>query len=394
MLLFDLRQVRDALAEIGLTWDATAAAPQSDPHPAPPTDSVEILGEIPDPDTWRETIQRDAEQQLRANPNDVESLIRLGWIAQQNRRWHEASDILRRAADLAPTDIEIWRLYAGVLRQQHGRQREFIQALDQLAQLEPEALGVKVHRARWAVFNGDFARGETECTSVLERDPNRTYIRYWRARARIGLGRHEDAITDLDHLLAKKPQVGVLYHFRSLAKRQLGDPAGADADATKAIESLGDDPAALNRLAWEMVKGDLMTFDPDQGYLFARQAVALAPGEQKYLNTLGVAEFRLGHYDQALQSLNQSLSAGGGPEDGFDLYFIAMCLARMGRWNEGITTLAKAMHWFRSIEPSLPDNFRSELTLIDAEASEVLTEAAPPLPVRVFATNDEPESDI
>lgn len=62
-----------------------------------------------------------------------------------------------------------------------------------------------------------------------------------RARARLELGRFQEAEDDLTRLLDRNPSFGVAYYWRSRARESLGNAKGAAEDADKA-ESLDSNP--------------------------------------------------------------------------------------------------------------------------------------------------------
>ena len=55
-----------------------------------------------------------------------------------------------------------------------------------------------------------------------------------RARARIEQGRYKSALGDLDVVLERNPSYGSAYYWRSLARKNLGDAAGASEDEKRA----------------------------------------------------------------------------------------------------------------------------------------------------------------
>jgi WD40 repeat protein len=73
-------------------------------------------------------------------------------------------------------------------------------------------------------------------------------------------------------------------------------------------------PARLNRLAWQVVSRSSGTSkeDLDLALCMASRAAELAPSSGDCLNTLGVAQYRAGHYAEALQTLTRSNEANGG----------------------------------------------------------------------------------
>ena len=95
-----------------------------------------------------------------------------------------------------------------------------------------------------------------------------------------------------------------------------------------------DNAAALNNLARSLAgfPGDPW-FDPAQGLVLARKAVALEPNEWSYLNTLGVAAFRASDWNTAAGAFHQSSTFTGG--GAYDLFFLAMTYWHQGNKADG-----------------------------------------------------------
>jgi uncharacterized protein HemY len=102
-----------------------------------------------------------------------------------------------------------------------------------------------------------------------------------------------------------------------------------------------------------------------------QRAVALAPGEAITLNTLGVVQYRAGRYAEAITTLEQSLAAGRGQSDAFDLYFMAMAHHRLGHREEARACYERAVRWLGE-QKSLTEHDSKELTAFRAEADAVL----------------------
>jgi tetratricopeptide (TPR) repeat protein len=112
----------------------------------------------------------------------------------------------------------------------------------------------------------------------------------------------------------------------------------------------------------------------------------LGPGQQIFLNTLGVALYRAGQYSEAVPILEQSLAAGKGEFDAFDLFFLAMADHRLGHRYQARACFDRAVRWL-SEHKNVPAEYVPELANFRAEAAEVLALAGPgaELPADVFA---------
>jgi uncharacterized protein HemY len=101
------------------------------------------------------------------------------------------------------------------------------------------------------------------------------------------------------------------------------------------------------------------------------EAVRLAPKEHLYLNTLGVALYRNGEFEQALSVLEKSLAASQGLCNAFDLFFLAMCHAKRGDLARAADCFDRGVKWVEA-QKNLSAVHADELKAFRAEAEGVL----------------------
>jgi hypothetical protein len=169
----------------------------------------------------------------------------------------------------------------------------------------------------------------------------------WRQRA---------LVIQVDSLFAELP----LREEVLAALRQ--DRTLEEADRTFAVEvaqSHGEDVRSLNEAAWKVVKGrDAGKQDYARALHFAEAAVRSAPLNSFLLNTLGVAQYRVGRYADALATLTKSekLNATKQGSHPADLAFLAMTQHQLDKKDEAKATLGrlreatKQPRWARNAE--------------------------------------------
>jgi serine/threonine protein kinase/WD40 repeat protein len=123
-----------------------------------------------------------------------------------------------------------------------------------------------------------------------------------------------------------------------------------------------------DELAWLLLTAPAELRNPKEALDLAQKTFAIAKEHINYHNTLGVAYYRNGKFTQAIKSLEESLVNGKGANDGYDLFFLAMCHHHLGHAMEARECQRKAIDWFQTNRSRLPAEWITELTAFQNEA--------------------------
>jgi len=131
---------------------------------------------------------------------------------------------------------------------------------------------------------------------------------------------------------------------------------------SKAVESNPNKPDTINLLAWKLTTCPFTRLrDPTRAVALAHRAVAAAPQNGNFWNTLGVAQCQAHDFHGALASLDRSmeLRAGGDPDDWFAL---AMAYWQLGEKQKAHEWYEKAAEWTDKNKPHIEQirRFRAE----------------------------------
>jgi tetratricopeptide (TPR) repeat protein len=124
---------------------------------------------------------------------------------------------------------------------------------------------------------------------------------------------------------------------------------------------------ALNNTAWLLATcPDPELRDHADAVKHARRSIELEPNNGNYWNTLGVAYFRLGDWEEARNALYRSMELRN-EGDGFDWFFLSMIHAHLGRKE-------RAREWYNKASQAMrPDRTDyAELYRFEAEAAAAL----------------------
>lgn len=147
----------------------------------------------------------------------------------------------------------------------------------------------------------------------------------------------------------------------------------ADALVTskQALGICPDSATYNNSLAWLLVScPDSNYRDANLAVQLALKAVELEPSISEYWNTLGVAHYRAGQWQQSIDRLTKAEQLKPDVNYGHNAFFLALAYWRLDEKETAQEFFDQAIQWMNSTGPSVKD--REELDQFRAEAIELL----------------------
>ena len=118
----------------------------------------------------------------------------------------------------------------------------------------------------------------------------------------------ESATKSYDQAVAKLPKPDkahwVLYYFRGICLERIKQWPKAEADFKEALTLFPDEPLVLNYLGYSWVDQGI---NLDEAFQMLRRAVDLKPTDGYIVDSLGWANYKLGHYDEATRVLEHAV---------------------------------------------------------------------------------------
>ena len=143
---------------------------------------------------------------------------------------------------------------------------------------------------------------------LAELYPQMTRVQVALGYALRGQKRHERAIEAYDRALALEAETGRsswrTFYARGISRERAGDWEGAKSDFNDALALRPEDPRILNYLGYGMVEqgGDLT-----EALGLIERAAAADPESGYIVDSLGWAQYRMGMFDEAVESLERAV---------------------------------------------------------------------------------------
>ncbi|MGE0697196.1 MAG: protein kinase [Pirellulales bacterium] len=147
---------------------------------------------------------------------------------------------------------------------------------------------------------------------------------------------------------------------------------GVDEEARQVAEkafAIGPcDAGALNDFAWKsVVSHDVRPAVAALAIEAADQATKTAPNDPMIFNTLGVAQYRAGQWEESIASLTKAEELAPDKHSGFNWFFQAMSNWQLDQKDEARTWYDKSVEWMEKNQPK-----NEELLRFRAEAKQLL----------------------
>jgi tetratricopeptide (TPR) repeat protein len=316
------------------------------------------VAQAADSDAWRNEVRGALER------GDHEKLTRLAASVPIGDLRHQTLCLFYWALDLR----DDWRTFQSLLLR---AQRE-----------HPDDFWINFDLA-YAV---DFGQQRDEAirfyTAALSIRPGHTATACLLGRALHRQGRLDEAIALYRKTIESNPRSVYAYWGHAEALEAQGKLDEAIALLREASESRPDDTDFLNELAWRLAtchRPELRL--PSRAIELGKKAVALAPRQATYWRTLGVAEYRAGHWIDAVGALTESMSLLGGDELNIGMspngFFLAMAHWQLGHKDEARKWYDQSVQWMKDDSPD-----DQQIRRFRAEAATLLGLPAPAAPAR------------
>jgi len=152
-----------------------------------------------------------------------------------------------------------------------------------------------------------------------------------------------------------------------VALMKAGQARQAKELSCKLLEITPKAAGLCNDVAWFLATAEVPAYrEPALAVELAEKAVQSNPQSGYYRNTLGVARYRAGDWEQASADLEQSIALGKGGTS-FNWFFLAMAHWQLGNKEEARKGYDRAVEW---LEKNQPQN--EELRRFRTEAAELL----------------------
>jgi protein O-mannosyl-transferase len=276
------------------------------------------------------TLQKNPESWMIHNDLGVE-LAKTGHLEEATEHFHQALNLRPDYADAYNN------LVRALLRA--GRKQEAIEQLQQASRLMPE-----------------FAEANNYLGEILFQD-----------------GRTLEAIEQFEQAIQLTPDNAIIHNRLGTALMVVGQLPEAIKHFEKTLQINPNDLVAYNNLAWILATAPSDHIrDPGRAVALAKKAVELDPTVAFAYNTLGVACYRAGNWQDTIEWLDKStkLSYGGNAVDWF---FLAMAHEQLGHHDKARQCYERAA---KLIDEHLPQSeellrFRRETEKLLADKSSI-----------------------
>ena len=315
--------------------------------------ALKALGRSQEAATVLEAAVAAARATIRARPNDAypHSSLAFSLEAQGNlvSAIAEYRTVLRLLPDSASTHDNL-----GIALERQGKLDEAIAEHRTAIRIQP-----------------DFALAHNNLGSALDRK-----------------GKLDEAIAEHRAAIRIQPDFALAHNNLGSALDRQGQREEAIAEYRIVLRLLPDNAYAHNILAWAFAThSNRNRRMPAEALELTRKAVALAPKDSNFHNTLALAEYRAGHWAESIAAAERSIALMEGV-DASNWFFLAMALWQQGKKDRARSQLDLAVGWTKKNDPrnaELRDFWRETALLMDQPGPSATAPPLADLPARPFA---------
>ncbi|MEJ2083258.1 MAG: tetratricopeptide repeat protein, partial [Acidobacteriota bacterium] len=288
-----------------------------------------------------EEARKDFEALHSKSPDNVFYSHRLGTVAALEGEPDLALKYFHEVLEKNPNLADVINDIVAVMQQQ-GKTQEILDELDRIAATSDQKALVHTLKGRTYMARQEYERAEAELRQAVELDPDNYQAYLLLGQLRLQENRYDDAVKEVDALLARKPNFAPAYLMKAYFRDAAKDVPGAIQNYRKCLELFAEDSpgyaAAANNLAWLLAtQGQSLA----EARTLAEKAREEDPDNPHYADTLGWVYYQMGNYTLAVDQLVFSVNQGN--RDAPHYYRLGMAYYKMGDALHAKQTLEKAL---------------------------------------------------
>ncbi len=347
--------------------------------------ALQDQGRLQEADAILEEAAAANREAIRKRPNDASSHFTLGFVLRKQEKIDEAIAEYRTAISIQPDDAASHDNICELLGQQ-GKLDEAIAEHRIAIRIQPDF--ANAHNTFGYVLSAvaqDEAAAAVEYREAIRLQPDFARAHNNLARALHHLGDMDEALVEYRTACRLQPDsVEFLINLGEVLELEEKRDEAIVTYRT-AIRVRPDSADSHNDLAWVMIKTPYCSAqERSEALEHARQAVALSPKAGGFINTLALAEYRVGHWAETIAAVDRSIALTKGTEV-TNWFFLAMAYWQQGDKDRSRSFFEQAVSWTKENHPA-----NSDLPAIWREAAGLLGQPGPDilpatLPANPFA---------
>ncbi len=295
----------------------------------------------------------------------------LGNALKDQGKLNEAISEYRIAICLKP-DYAFAHTNLGLALQDQGKLDQAIAEYRTAMRLKPDDAAPHVGLGNALKDQGKLDQAVAEYQTAIRLKPDLSNAHNGLGWALNGQGKLDAAIAEYREAIRLKADSPWPHHNLGNALTQQGRIEEAIAEYRTAIRLKPDEGTAHNNLAVVLANHpDPRRREPAAALVHSNRAVELGPKQGNFFGTLGLVEYRLGHWQPAQAAIERKMKLHRGG-DAYDWLILALVDAKQGRKDQARALFDKSLEWIKKHDARDPD-----LRLFWSEAADLLGQPGP-----------------
>jgi putative PEP-CTERM system TPR-repeat lipoprotein len=277
----------------------------------------------------------------KIRPDEPVSYLQLARLEQHDGHYDNAISYVDKVLALKGDHVAALDSKVSIFLAQKQTEKALLFLDEQIGKNDSNpGLKAVLHELKGRAFEStkDYKQSEISYKKALELNPDMLGPYLSLAGIYIAAGKSDEAIAQYKEILEKQPEFIQAYLALAALYEAKGGLEEAKKMCEKALTINPDFAPAANNLAWLLLQQGQ---DPDNALALAKRAKSLLPDDPRIIDTLGLALITKGLYSSAVSELK--LGADKAPQNPTILYHLGLAYWKNGEKDQAVETLNEAL---------------------------------------------------